>query len=77
MKKYEVNDSDRTNQFWERNPLSIEIYSREVAEQKLRYFHNNPLSRKMELYDCSLRTPAMAESINIPQKNFIIPTMTK
>jgi putative transposase len=52
LKKYEVNDSDRTNQFWERNPLSIEIYSREVAEQKLRYFHNNPLSRKMELYDC-------------------------
>jgi REP element-mobilizing transposase RayT len=46
LKKYEVNDSDRTYQFWERNPLSIEIYSREVAEQKLRYIHNNPYQEK-------------------------------
>jgi REP element-mobilizing transposase RayT len=46
LQKFEVNDSDRTYQFWERNPLSVEIYSREVAEQKLRYIHNNPRQEK-------------------------------
>ncbi|MEI7979810.1 MAG: transposase [Bacteroidota bacterium] len=49
LEKFEVNDSDRAYQFWERNPLSIEIYSREVAEQKLRYIHNNPRQEKWNL----------------------------
>ena len=47
--KFEVNDSDRTYQFWERNPLSVEIYSKEIAEQKLRYIHNNPRQEKWNL----------------------------
>ncbi len=46
LQKFRVNDYDRTYQFWERNPLSVEIYSREVAEQKLRYIHNNPRQEK-------------------------------
>ena len=49
LQKFEVNDSDRAYQFWERKPLSIEIYSREVAEQKLRYIHNNPYQEKWNL----------------------------
>ena len=47
--KFEVNDTDRTYQFWERNPLSVEIYSKEIAEQKLRYIHNNPRQEKWNL----------------------------
>lgn len=49
LETFKVNDSDRIYQFWERNPLSIEIYSREVAEQKLRYIHNNPHQEKWNL----------------------------
>ena len=49
LKKYKVNDSDRTYQFWERNPLYIEIYSIEVAEQKLSYIYNNPYQEKWNL----------------------------
>lgn len=29
-------------QFWERNPLSIELLSQPVYEQKLDYIHWNP-----------------------------------
>ena len=54
LKLYEVNDSDRQYQFWERNPLSIEIYSKEVAEQKLNYIHNNPWHEKWKLFSSSI-----------------------
>jgi REP element-mobilizing transposase RayT len=46
LSKFYVNLSDRQYQFWERNALSIDIYSREVLEQKLDYIHNNPLKQK-------------------------------
>jgi putative transposase len=32
---FEVNLKDRKYQFWERNPLSVDLYSREVVYQKL------------------------------------------
>ena len=38
-----VNASDRTYQFWERNPLSIDIWSEKVFIEKLRYIHENPV----------------------------------
>jgi putative transposase len=38
-----VNAKDRKYQFWERNPLSIEIWSEKVLKQKLRYLHENPV----------------------------------
>ncbi len=31
---------------WQRDSLGIEIYSREVAKQKIDYIHFNPVSRK-------------------------------
>ena len=40
---YKVNAKDRKYQFWERNPLSIEIWSEKVLLQKLRYIHENPI----------------------------------
>ena len=42
---------DRKFQIWERNALSIPIYSREVMEQKLEYIHNNPVQEKWRLAD--------------------------
>jgi putative transposase len=35
-----VNAKDRKYQFWERNPLAVELYSEEVLWQKLEYIHN-------------------------------------
>ncbi len=42
LAKYKVRASDREYQFWERNPLSIDLWSRPVFLQKLNYMHNNP-----------------------------------
>ncbi len=38
-----VNAKDREYQFWERNPLSVDIWSEKVLKQKLRYLHENPV----------------------------------
>ena len=43
---FEVNLKDRKYQFWERNPLSVDLYSRRIVHQKLVYIHNNPLQDK-------------------------------
>jgi putative transposase len=40
--QFKVNAEDRKFQFWERNPLSIDLWSREVLIQKLNYLHQNP-----------------------------------
>ena len=40
---FRVNAKDRKYQFWERNPLSIEIWSEKVLMQKLQYIHENPV----------------------------------
>ena len=47
--KFEVNSRDRKYQFWQRNPLAVEMYSREVIEQKLDYIHRNPVTGKWKL----------------------------
>lgn len=43
LDSYKVKASDREYQFWERNPLSIDLWSRSVFIQKLKYMHNNPV----------------------------------
>lgn len=48
-KEFEVNLKDRKFQIWQRNPLSIDLYSRKVIEQKLDYIHNNPVQGKWML----------------------------
>lgn len=40
---------DRKYQLWKRNPLSIEIYTDSILEQKLNYIHNNPIIKKWNL----------------------------
>ena len=44
-----VKAADRKQQVWERNSLSIELYSEVVFLQKLDYIHNNPLQLKWGL----------------------------
>ena len=43
LDKFRVNAKNRTYQFWERNPLGIELYSHDVFMQKLEYIHWNPV----------------------------------
>ena len=49
LKRFEVNATDRHYQLWERNPLSIDIYSRKVFMEKLNYIHRNPVHEKWNL----------------------------
>jgi len=43
LTQFLVNAKDRKYQFWERNPLSVEIWSEKVLLQKLKYMHENPV----------------------------------
>jgi putative transposase len=43
---YEVNAANKKHEIWQRDSLGVEIYSREVAKQKLDYLHFNPVSAK-------------------------------
>lgn len=47
--KYAVVASNKQHEIWQRDSLSIEIYSREVAMQKLSYIHFNPVNGKWKL----------------------------
>ena len=43
LEKFKVDAKDRQYQFWERNPLSIDLYTHDVFMQKLEYIHWNPV----------------------------------
>jgi REP element-mobilizing transposase RayT len=49
LKKFRVEASDRKYNFWQRDPLAIRIFSREMAAQKLNYMHFNPLQEQWQL----------------------------
>ena len=55
--KYEVNAANKKHELWQRDSLSIEIYSRSVATQKLQYIHFNPVSAKWKLSNDDLDYP--------------------
>ena len=42
LEKYFVNNSDREYQFWERNPMVKECWTKKFFQQKLNYIHFNP-----------------------------------
>ena len=50
LKEFKVNAKDRIYQFWERNPLSVEIWSEKVLLEKLKYIHENPVRAGMYKY---------------------------
>jgi putative transposase len=49
LEKYRVTASDRQYNFWQRDPLAIQVTGREMASQKLEYIHNNPLQPHWDL----------------------------
>jgi putative transposase len=48
-KLYEVNAANKKHEIWQRDSLSVEIYSKPVTKQKLDYIHFNPVSEKWML----------------------------
>jgi hypothetical protein len=49
LNQFIVNAKDRKYQFWERNSLSIDLWTPDVFMQKFDYIHNNPLQDKWQL----------------------------
>ena len=49
LKQFEVNKYDRKYQIWQRRPLSVDIYSDKVLQQKLEYIHANPVQEHWSL----------------------------
>jgi len=47
LNKLLVRAKDRKYQFWERNSLSIPLWSGQVIHQKLEYIHYNPVSAEL------------------------------
>ena len=43
LKNYSVTARDRQFNIWQRDPLAIKIFNREMAAQKLNYIHLNPM----------------------------------
>lgn len=41
--------SNKNYEFWKSDSLAIELYSEDVAFQKLNYIHNNPLTERWQL----------------------------
>ena len=46
---YVVNAANKKHEIWQRDSLGIEIYTRNVAKQKLDYIHFNPVNSKWQL----------------------------
>ncbi len=49
LELYRVSLKDRQFQIWQRNSLSIDLWSQEFFQQKLEYIHNNPCRPKWQL----------------------------
>ncbi len=49
LNEIHVKAADREFQFWERNPLAIQLYTSNVIRQKADYIHNNPVQERWHL----------------------------
>lgn len=49
---FKVDASNKSYEFWQRDPLAFELTQRETAIQKLEYIHNNPMTPKWLLAKC-------------------------
>ena len=57
LKVFALNAKDRKYQIWQRNPLSVDLFSKEVYIQKMEYINYNPVTARLcsypELYKYS------------------------
>src|SRR5437868_7791816 len=50
LEKFYVDAKDRKYQIWERNPLSVDLYTKEMFIQKMEYIQYNPVSAGLCAY---------------------------
>lgn len=46
---FQVDASNKVYEFWQRDPLAVQLYTKEVAIQKLIYIHSNPVAEHWQL----------------------------
>ena len=46
LDRFKVGDSDREYRVWQRDPLGVLMYDKDIVEQKLNYIHDNPMQEK-------------------------------
>lgn len=49
LQLFSVHAPNKSHEFWQRDSLAIQLFSREVAYQKLHYIHQNPVSKHWNL----------------------------
>ncbi len=50
LERFYVEAKDRKYQLWERNPLSIDLWTKEVFMQKMEYIHYSPVAVGLCIY---------------------------
>ena len=50
LKTFKVNAKDRAYQIWKRNPLSVDLFTPKILQQKMAYIHANPVKAGLCLY---------------------------
>ena len=50
LESFKVNAKDRAYQIWKRNPLSVDLFTPKVLQQKIGYIHTNPVKAGFCLY---------------------------
>jgi putative transposase len=72
LARFKVDAKDRQYQFWERNPLSIELRTDKVFQQKLDYLHNNPVKAGLcQLPEQYRYSSASFYELNITEWDFL------
>jgi len=55
LAKFLVQLKDRDYQFWQRNPLCVNLYDNDIIIEKLNYIHNNPVKAGLSKEDIDYR----------------------
>jgi putative transposase len=69
---YKVSAENKDYEFWQRDSLAIPLFTRKVANQKLKYMHFNPLAEHWQLVKdpCDYKYSS-ARYYELNEKNFI------
>jgi putative transposase len=71
LELYKSDAVNKSYEFWQRDPLAVQLYSKKVAVQKLTYIHNNPLAEHWQLVKdpCDYKYSS-AKYYEMNEKNF-------
>ena len=71
LASYQSDAVNKSYEFWHRDPLAVQLYTKKVALQKLKYIHANPLAAHWQLVnDPCEYTYSSARYYETNEKNF-------